>query len=72
MMIKPPVTEMAEKTGSRYLLVIQTAKRARQLVEGASPLVDCGSTKEVTIAANEIYEDKISYIPSTNAIGTIN
>ena len=40
MMIKPPITEMVEKTGSRYLLTIETAKRARQLTEGKQPMVD--------------------------------
>ncbi len=67
-MIKPPVTELVEKTGSRYLLVLEVAKRARQLLEGAMPLSDCGSNKEVTIAANELYEDKISYIPVSNPL----
>lgn len=69
MIIKPPVTELVEKAGSRYLLVIEVAKRARQLSEGAAPLTSCDSNKEVTIAANELYEDKIAYVPVTNPFG---
>lgn len=64
MMIEPPITKLVEKTGSRYLLTIETAKRARQLTEGKQPLAQVKSDKEVSIAAEEIYEDKLNYIPT--------
>lgn len=60
MMIYPPITELVEKTGSRYALVIETAKRTRQLVEGAQKLSDVKTSKDVTVAVNEIYEGKIT------------
>lgn len=60
MMIYPPITELVKKTGSRYTLVIETAKRARQLSQGALPLVHCDSTKDVTVAVTEVFEGKIS------------
>lgn len=59
MMIYPPITELVAKTGSRYTLVIEIAKRARQLASGEPALVDVDSNKDVTKAINEIYEDKI-------------
>ena len=59
-MIYPPITELVEKTGSRYALVIETAKRTRQLVEGAQKLSDVKTSKDVTVAVNEIYEGKIT------------
>jgi len=59
MMIYPPITELVEKTGSRYTLVIEIAKRARQLAEGKDALVNVDTNKDVTKAINEIYEDKI-------------
>ena len=59
MMIYPPITELVEKTGSRYTLVIEIAKRARQLAEGKEALVNVRTNKDVTKAINEIYEDKI-------------
>lgn len=62
MMIYPPVTELVKKTGSRYALVVETAKRARQLVDGSAPLSVVDSNKEVTMAVNEIYEDRIGVI----------
>ena len=59
MMIYPPITKLVKKTGSRYTLVIEIAKRARQLAEGKDSLVDIDTNKDVTKAINEIYEDKI-------------
>ena len=43
MIIDPPITELLEKTDCRYTLIVEVAKRARQLVAGADPLVE---TKE--------------------------
>ena len=60
MMIYPPITELVAKTGSRYILVIEIAKRARQLAEGRNALVDVHTNKDVTKAINEIYEGKIA------------
>lgn len=62
MMIYPPIAELVEKTGSRYTLVIETAKRARQLVAGAPALSDVDTSKEVTMAVNEIYEGKVEAV----------
>jgi len=59
MMIYPPITQLVEKTGSRYSLVIEIAKRARQLAEGREVLVNANSNKDVTKAICEIYEDKV-------------
>ena len=61
MLIDPPINELLEKADSRYTLVIETAKRARQIAQGDEPLVDCGSENPVTIAAHEINEGKVTY-----------
>lgn len=61
MMLKPPINELLKKVDSRYTLVIATAKRARQLIAGDEKLIGIESNKPVTIATNEIFEDKISY-----------
>ncbi len=71
MMIDPPIAELVKKAGSRYMLTIETAKRARQLADGKQPLITTKSGKEVSIAAEEIYEDKLNYI-HTPSIGSIN
>ena len=50
---------------SRYTIVIATAKRARQLVDHATPLsVNCKVNKPVSIAVNELYENKIKIRPN--------
>lgn len=60
-MINPSIVDLLTKVESRYTLVTMTAKRARQLIEGASPLVRVTSTKPVTIAINEIDQGAITY-----------
>ena len=61
MLVEPSITDLLEKVDSRYTLVIETAKRARQIVEGDEPLVECDSKNPVTIAAYEVAEDKVTY-----------
>jgi DNA-directed RNA polymerase subunit omega len=61
MLVEPSITDLLEKVDSRYTLVIETAKRARQIVEGDEPMVECESKNPVTIAAFEVVEDKVTY-----------
>ena len=68
MMIYPPITELVKKTGSRYALVIETAKRTRQLVEGAQKLSEVKTSKDVTVAVNEIFENKVEAVVKKPAI----
>jgi len=68
MMIYPPINELSDKVDSRYTLVVEAAKRARQLVDGAPKLVDVDSDKPVTVAIQEIYENKISYVRTKDGI----
>lgn len=70
-MIYPPMASLLKKVDSRYTLVIAAAKRARMLTNGAAPLTDYESSKDVTIAINEIYEGKVTFhkvpkIPATH------
>lgn len=60
-MIDPPLSEITKKVDNRYILVVEVAKRARQLVDNASPLVEIESTNPVTIAIHEILADKVEY-----------
>lgn len=62
MMIYPPIADLVKKAGSRYALVIETAKRARQLSQGAEAYSTAHATKDVTVAANEIYEGKLTVV----------
>ncbi len=67
-MIEPGISSLLSKVDSRYTLVVATAKRARQLTEGAHKLTECKSDKAVTIAINEINEEKITYIRTKSGI----
>ena len=59
MMVKPTVKELLTKVENRFVLVITTAKRARQIADGDEPLIDTYEQSPVTIAANEINEGKV-------------
>lgn len=67
-MIEPGISSLLDKVDSRYTLVVATAKRARQLTEGAHKLTECESDKPVTVAINEIDENKITYIRTKSGI----
>ena len=70
-MLHPSYTELIDKINegteqgeqpvvqSRYSIVIATAKRARQLVNGAEPLVASYGKKPLSVAVNELYEGEI-------------
>lgn len=70
MMVEPPIGEMVAKTDSRFALVVLAARRARQINAyfnelGAGlggyipPQVHSMSRKPLSIALEEIYEDKV-------------
>ena len=59
MMVKPAVTDLLKKVDNRYSLVIMTAKRARQIAAGEIPMTDADEKSPVTLAVNEIYEEKV-------------
>lgn len=60
-MIFPSVNDLIPDTKNRYKLVVKIAKRARQLVDGSVRLSSVPSQKEVVVAMNEIYENKIRH-----------
>ena len=60
MMIYPPINQLLNTVDCRYTLVVETAKRARQLVSGDMPLTESHETKAVSQAIQEIYEGKIT------------
>lgn len=60
-MLYPSIDEIKKKADSRYTLVVMTAKRARDLIDGKPRLTEVDVDKPVSIAANEVAEDLISY-----------
>ncbi len=61
MMLYPSLDTLVQKADSRYTLVIATAKRARQIMDGSDVLLEAEASKPVTKALTEINEDKIKY-----------
>ena len=60
MMVKPSVTDLLKKVDNRFELVVATAKRARQLSKGDKALVSNIEESNVTLAADEIAEGKVT------------
>ena len=62
--IEPNVLELLNHADSRYTLVVEAAKRGRQLVSGAQPLIMDAKdqeTKPLRIAVEEINRGLITY-----------
>ena len=62
--VNKDVEEGATKVvNSRYSIVMATAKRARELIDGAMPLVSAKSgEKPLSIAINELNQAKIKVV----------
>ena len=58
---KPAIDELDQKVDCRYTLVVESAKRARELVGGAQPLIDPKDKKPVSIAVDEINRGLLAY-----------
>ncbi len=70
-MLKPSASELmkAKKIDSKYTLVIATAKRAREIYSKKDNVfVECKSDKPVSIAVNEIAENKVTLKTSKDIV----
>lgn len=59
MLLYPSINTLRDKTDSRYSLVILTAKRARDIIDGKPALTEDESERPVSQAAKEIAADMI-------------
>lgn len=60
-------TEEAPVVNSRYSIVIAAAKRARQLIDNAEPMIeDAEGEKALSIAVKELREGKVRILPETD------
>lgn len=62
MLVKPTLEKLLPKVDNRYTLAILVAKRARQLVDGAQPLMFSESPNLVTVACEELASNRISCV----------
>lgn len=52
----------APVVNSRYSIVLATLKRAKQIINGATPLVETESKKPLSIAIDELYNGKVKIV----------
>ncbi len=52
---------------SRYSIVMATSKRARQLISGAEPQVNARGKKELSVAIEELANEKIHILAECEA-----
>ena len=67
-MIHLELSDLLNKVDCRYTLVVETAKRARQLIDGAQPLTEDVDPNPVSQAVNEALSDRITYFRVADGI----
>jgi DNA-directed RNA polymerase subunit omega len=60
MMLYPPLMELVDKVGSRYLLVNLVARRARNIALAAEEEDEILDKKPVSTAIDEVYTGKLT------------
>ncbi len=63
-MFQPELDVILDKVDCRYTLIVEIAKRARQIIDGAEPLTEEVNPNPVSQAIEEIVDDKITYVRS--------
>ena len=56
----------APVVNSRYSIVMATARRARQLIDGAEPVVAAKLDKALSVAVDELNQGKIKILTEEN------
>ncbi|WAH35287.1 DNA-directed RNA polymerase subunit omega [Alicyclobacillus dauci] len=64
-MLYPSIDSLTDMFGSKFSIVIMAAMRARQLQAGAKRLSNVETSRNVTIALNEIHDKQISFYQTT-------
>ncbi|MDR3293889.1 MAG: DNA-directed RNA polymerase subunit omega [Clostridiales bacterium] len=62
MMIDPPIDKLIEKAECRYALVCAISKRVSTIITQEPEYLKDSGDKPVTLAAKEIYTDKIRIV----------
>ena len=60
MLTDPSIEKLKEKSASPYDLTVLVSKRARELTDGAQPMIDAeGAANVVSLACREVAADKV-------------
>ena len=58
---EPGIQTLSKQADSAYTLVVMVARRARQLIEGAQPLLEREGQKPIGIAIEEIDRGLVTF-----------
>ena len=64
------IEDLLKRSGSVYKLVILAAERAKEIAQGAPPLVETGHRKVTSIALEEILQGKVLFKREEGPAGT--
>ena len=59
--VDPSVLELLNHADSRYTLVVEASKRAREIVSGSTPAINAEGMKPLKAAVEEINRGLLSY-----------
>ena len=59
--VDPSVLELLDHADSRYALVVEASKRAREVVSGAAPAINAEGMKPLKVAVEEINRGLLTY-----------
>ncbi|MDO5734623.1 MAG: DNA-directed RNA polymerase subunit omega [Eubacteriales bacterium] len=68
MLVKPSLEDLLNRVENRYILAMLAARRARQITSGAQTFVKQDNPSNVTLAAEEISEDKIALLSGNHKV----
>lgn len=68
MLLYPPMAQLVEKTGSRYLLVNLVARRAREISAREEEEGESSDKKSVSVAIDEVYTGKLGFKDGVNPL----
>ncbi len=71
MLLYPPMAQLVEKTGSRYLLVNLVARRAREISALEEEEGESSDKKPVSVAIDEVYTGKVGFKDGVNPLDNV-
>lgn len=71
MLLYPPMAQLVEKTGSRYLLVNLVARRAREISTLEEEAGESSDRKSVSVAIDEVYSGKLGFKDGVNPLDNV-
>lgn len=71
MLLYPPMAQLVEKTGSRYLLVNLVARRAREISALEEEEGESSDRKSVSVAIDEVYSGKLGFKDGENPLDKV-